>query len=43
MDTKLKKSTTFHSQIDGQTKVINTTIIHFLSGYCNKNPKLWDE
>jgi len=43
MDTKLKKSTTFHPQIDGQTEVVNMTIIHFLRGYYNKHPKLWDE
>jgi hypothetical protein len=43
MDTKLKKSTTFHPQIDGQTEVVNRTIVHLLHGYCNKHPKLWDE
>jgi hypothetical protein len=43
MDTKLKKSTTFHPQIDGQTKVVNKTVVHLLRGYCNKHPKLWDE
>ena len=40
MDTKLKKSTTFHPQIDGQTEVVNRTIVHLLRGYCRKNPKL---
>ena len=43
MDTKLKKSTAFHPQTNGQTKVVNKTIIHFLRGYCSKHPKLWDE
>jgi hypothetical protein len=43
MGTKLKKSTTFHPQTDGQTKVVNRTIVHILCGYCNMHPKLWDE
>jgi hypothetical protein len=43
MDTKLKKSTTFHLQTDGQTEVVNITVVHLLCGYCSKHPKLWDE
>jgi len=43
MDTKLKKSTTFHLQKDGKTKVINKTVIHLLRGYFSKHPKLSDE
>jgi hypothetical protein len=43
MDTKLKKSTTFHPQTDGQTEVVNRTVVHILQGYCAKHPKLWDE
>ena len=43
MDTKLKKSTTFHPQTDGQTEVVNQTVVHLLRGYCAKHPKLWDE
>jgi hypothetical protein len=43
MDTTLKKSTDFHPQIDGQTKLVNRTVVHILCGYCSKHPKLWDE
>ena len=43
MDTKLKKSTTFHPQKDGKTEVVNRIIIYLLIGYCSKHPKLWDE
>jgi hypothetical protein len=43
MDTKLKKSTVFHPQTDGQTEVVNQTVVHLLCAYCSKNPKLWDE
>ena len=43
MDTKLKKSTTFHPQIDGQTEVVNMMVIQLLRGYCSKHPKLWNE
>jgi hypothetical protein len=40
MDTKLKRSTAFNPQIDGQTEVVNKTMVIFLQGYCNKHPKL---
>ena len=43
METKLKKSTTFHPQTNGQTEVVNWKFIHLLIRYCNKHPKLWDE
>ena len=43
MDTKFKKSTDFHPQTNGQTEVVNRTIVHLLRGYCSKHPKLWDE
>ena len=43
MDTRLKKSATFHPQIDGQIEVVNKTVVQLLSGYCCKHPKIWDE
>ena len=43
MDTKLKKSTAFHTQIDGKTEAVKRTVVHILRGYCSKHPKLWDE
>ena len=43
MDSKLKKSTAFHPQIDGQTEVVNRTVVQLLRGYCSKHLKIWDE
>ena len=43
MDTKLKRSTTFHPQTSRHTDVVNRKVVHLLRGYCNKHPKLWDE
>jgi len=43
MDTQLKKNTAFYPQTDGQTEVVNRTVIHLLRGYCSKHPKIWDE
>ena len=43
MDTTLEKITTFHPQTDEQTEMVNQTDVHFLRGYCDKHPKLWDE
>ena len=43
MDTKLKRSTSFHPQIDNQIQVVNRVVVIFLQCYCNKHPMLWDE
>jgi hypothetical protein len=43
LDTKLTKSTTFHPQTDGQTKVVNWMIVHILCMYNSKHPRAWDE
>ena len=43
MDARLKRSTTFHPQMDGQTEVVNRTLVHLLWGYNQKHLKTWDE
>jgi hypothetical protein len=43
MDTKMKKSTSFHLQKNGQTEVVNRTVVHLLCAYYSKHPKIWDE
>ena len=39
----INKSTTFHPQIYGQTKMVNRNVVDILRGYCGKHPKPWDE
>jgi hypothetical protein len=43
MDTKLKRSKTFHPHTYGKTEVVNRTLVQLLRGYNHKNPKAWDE
>jgi len=43
MDTRLKRSTAFYPQINGQIEVVIRTIVQLLRGYCSKHPKSWDE
>jgi hypothetical protein len=43
LDTKLTKSTAFHPQTDGQTKLINRMIVHILRMYKSKHTHTWNE
>lgn len=44
LDTKLTKSkSTFHPQIDGQTKFFKKMIVHISCMYNPKHPRTWDE
>ena len=42
LETKPTKSTSFHPQIDGQTKVVNHMIVHISCMYNSKNLCTWD-
>ena len=43
LGTKLLFSTTCHSQIDGQTKVVNRTLSTLLRPIIKKNIKIWED
>jgi hypothetical protein len=43
LDTNLTKSTSFHPQTDGQTKVVNQMIVQILCMYNSKHPHTWDK
>jgi hypothetical protein len=43
LDTKLTKSTSFHPQIDSETRVINHMIVYSLHMYKSKHLHTWDE
>jgi len=40
---QVKENHIFSSTTDGQTEVVNRTMIQLLRGYCSKHLKLWDE
>ena len=43
LNNNLKKSTAFHPQVDGQTKVVNRMIMHILCMYNSKHPHMgWE-
>ena len=43
LGTKLLFSTTCHSQIDGQIKVVNKTLTQLLRAVIEKNLKNWED
>ena len=43
MDTRLKRSTSFHPQMAGKIEVMNKIVVQLLRGCCGKHTKSWDE
>ena len=43
MDTRLKKTTTFHPHMDGKTKVVNRILGNISKSLVYENPKKWDQ
>ena len=40
---RLRKSTAFHAQTDGQTERVNQTLEHYLRQFCNYEQNDWAE
>ena len=43
LDVRLRESTAFRPQTDGQTECINQTLEHYLRQYCNYEQNDWYE
>lgn len=41
--TKLKRSTSYHLQTDGQMEIVNKCVEHFLRCFCYERPKKWSQ